>query len=96
MIETFKNTKPVMSTFSRLRESCRIKTIGASTLQCEDKIFFPFNQEVEVLYYYGINEEKLRQDYLENLQRTLKLAFLARKKHILGFTQHNTNTTTFT
>lgn len=61
MIETFKNTKPVMSTFSRLRESCRIKTIGASTINCEDKLFFPFNQEVELIYYYGINENKLRE-----------------------------------
>ena len=60
MIEVFKNTKPVMSTFSKLRESCRIKTIGVSTLSCEDRMFFPFNQEVEVLYYLGINEEKLR------------------------------------
>tara|TARA_B100000073_G_scaffold335079_1_gene328313 strand:- start:258 stop:1103 length:846 start_codon:yes stop_codon:yes gene_type:complete len=60
MLEVFKNTKPVMSTFSRLRESCRIKTVGVSNLSCEDKMFFPFNQEVEVLYYLGINEEKLR------------------------------------
>ena len=60
MIEVFKNTKPVMSTFSKLRESCRVKTIGVSTLSCEDRVFFPFNQEVEVLYYLGINEEKLR------------------------------------
>ena len=60
MIEVFKNTKPVMSTFSRLRESCRVKTVGISTLSCEDKMFFPFKQEVEVLYYLGINEEKLR------------------------------------
>ena len=62
MIETFKNTRPVMSTFSRLRESCRIKTIGASNLQCEDKLFFPFNQEVEVVYYCGINENKLKEE----------------------------------
>lgn len=60
MIEVFKNTKPVMSTFSKIRESCRIKTVGVSTLSCEDKMFSPFNQEVEVLYYLGINEEKLR------------------------------------
>jgi hypothetical protein len=60
MVEVFKNTKPVMSTFSRLRESCRVKTLGVSTLSCDDKMFFPFNQEVEVLYYLGINEEKLR------------------------------------
>ena len=61
MIETFKNTKPVMSTFSRLRESCRIKTIGASTINCEDRLFSPFKQEVEMIYYYGINENKLRE-----------------------------------
>ena len=60
MIEVFKNTKPVMSTFSKLRESCRIKTVGVSNLACEDRVFFPFKQEVEVLYYLGINEEKLR------------------------------------
>ena len=60
MIEIFKNTKPIMSTFSRVRESCRIKTIGISTLSCEDRIFSPFKQEVEVLYYFGINEEKLK------------------------------------
>tara|TARA_B100000131_G_scaffold316848_2_gene357690 strand:+ start:821 stop:1660 length:840 start_codon:yes stop_codon:yes gene_type:complete len=60
MIEVFKNTKPVMSTFSKLRESCRIKTVGVSTISCEDRMFSPFKQEVEVLYYLGINEEKLR------------------------------------
>jgi len=60
MIEVFKNTKPVMSTFSKLRESCRIRALGVSNLACEDKVFFPFKQEVEVLYYLGINEEKLR------------------------------------
>ncbi len=74
MIEVFKNTKPVMSTFSRLRESCRVKTIGVSTLSCEDRVFSPFNQEVEVLYYLGINEEKLRtqgnffRDLTENIK----------------------------
>lgn len=86
MIETFKNTKPVMSTFSRLRESCRIKTIGASTLQCEDKIFFPFNQEVEVLYYYGINEEKLRQQsgLFRELTKNVKTRISGEKKAYFG------------
>jgi len=60
MIQIFKNTKPIMSTFSRIKESCRIKTLGVSTISCEDKLFFPFNQEVELIYYYGINEEKLK------------------------------------
>jgi len=60
MTEVFKNTKPVMSTFSRIKESCRIKSLGISTAACEDKLFSPFSQEVEVLYYFGINEEKLK------------------------------------
>jgi hypothetical protein len=60
MLEVFKNTRPVMSTFSRIRESCRIKTIGVSSTSCEDRLFSPFKQEVEVLYYFGINEEKLK------------------------------------
>lgn len=62
MLEVFKNTKPVMSTFSRIRESCRVKTMGVSTISCEDRLFFPFKQEVEVLYYFGINEEKLKTE----------------------------------
>ncbi len=62
MLQVFKNTKPIMSTFSKIPESCRIKTIGISSLSCEDKVFFPFNREVEVVYYLGINEERLRSE----------------------------------
>lgn len=69
MIDVFKNTKPITSTFKRPRESCRVSTIGISFLEEEDKLFFPFNQEVDVVYYYGINEEKLRTE--ENLFRTI-------------------------
>jgi len=69
MIDVFKNTKPVTSTFKRQKESCRITTIGLSSVDGEDKLFFPFNQETEVVYYYGINEEKLKTE--ENLFRTI-------------------------
>ncbi len=69
MMDVFKNTKPVTSTFKRQKESCRITTIGLSSLEGEDRLFFPFNQEVEVVYYYGINEEKLKT--VENLFRTI-------------------------
>jgi len=62
MIQTFKNTKPIMSTFSQIKESCRIKTIGVSNLSCENKLFFPFKNEVEVVYYFGVNEEKLKKE----------------------------------
>lgn len=69
MMDVFKNTKPITSTFKRPKESCRITTIGLSSLEEEDRLFFPLNQEVEVVYYYGINEQKLKTE--ENLFRTI-------------------------
>ena len=86
MIETFKKTKPIMSTFSRLRESCRIKTIGGSTFSCEDTLFFPFNQEVEMVYYYGINEEKLKQQgsLFRDLTTNIKSKITEEKKAYFG------------
>ena len=69
MLDVFKNTKPVTSTFKKPRESCRITTIGISSLEGDDKLFFPLNQEVDVVYYYGINENKLKTE--ENLFRTI-------------------------
>ena len=69
MIEVFKNTKPIFSTFSKIKESSRIKTIGISNLQCGDKVFFPFKQGTEVIYYFGINEQKLKSE--GNLLREL-------------------------
>tara|TARA_R100001510_G_C7649552_1_gene206982 strand:- start:364 stop:1218 length:855 start_codon:yes stop_codon:yes gene_type:complete len=69
MIDVFKNTKPITSTFKRPKDSCRITTIGLGSLDKEDLIFFPFNKEVEVVYYCGINEEKLKTE--ENLFRTI-------------------------
>ncbi len=69
MMDVFKNTKPITSTFKRPKESCRITTLGLSSLDGEDKLFFPFKQEVDVVYYYGINEERLKTE--ENLFRTI-------------------------
>jgi len=69
MVDVFKNTKPITSTFKRPRESCRIYTLGISSLNQEERLFFPFKQEVDVVYYYGINEEKLKTE--ENLFRTI-------------------------
>lgn len=69
MMDVFRNTKPITSTFKRPKESCRITTIGMSSLDGEDRLFFPFKQEVDVVYYYGINEEKLKTE--ENLFRTI-------------------------
>jgi hypothetical protein len=69
MLDVFKNTKPITSTFKRPKESCRITTMGLGSLEKDDLMFFPCNQEVEVVYYYGINEEKLKTE--ENLFRTI-------------------------
>ena len=69
MIDVFKNTKPITSTFKRQKESCRITTIGFSSIQGEEKLFFPFKNQAEVVYYFGINEEKLRTE--GNLLRTI-------------------------
>ena len=69
MLDVFKNTKPITSTFKTPKESCRITTIGLSTIEGEEKLFFPLENDVEMVYYYGINEEKLRTE--ENLFRTI-------------------------
>lgn len=69
MLDVFKNTEPVTSTFKKPKDSCRITTIGLGSLENDDLMFFPFNQEVEVVYYYGINQEKLKTE--ENLFRTI-------------------------
>ena len=69
MLDVFKNTKPITSTFKRPKESCRITTIGLSTVENNDTLLFPIEKEVEMVYYYGINEEKLRTE--ENLFRTI-------------------------
>ena len=69
MIDVFKNTKPITSTFKRPKNSCRITTIGIGSLDDKEILFFPCNQEAEVVYYYGINEEKLKTE--ENLFRKI-------------------------
>ena len=69
MMDVFKNTKPVTSTFKRPKESCRITTIGLGAIEGEEKLFFPLEKEAEMVYYYSINEEKLRTE--ENLFRTI-------------------------
>jgi hypothetical protein len=86
MLEVFKNTRPVMSTFSRIRESCRVKTIGISTISCEDRIFSPFKQEVEVLYYFGINEEKLKTqgNFFKELTTSVKARMTEETKAYFG------------
>lgn len=69
MVDVFKNNKPVMSTFKSPKDHCRITTLGVSSLDAEDKLFFPLTGEQEIVYYYGINEKKLKTE--ENLFRKI-------------------------
>jgi hypothetical protein len=69
MMDVFKNTKPITSTFKKPKESCRVTTIGLSSVEEDEVLFFPFNQEVDVVYYYGIHEKKLKTE--ENLFRKI-------------------------
>lgn len=69
MIDVFKNTKPITCTFKKPKESCRITTLGITTIENVENLFFPLENEVEMVYYYGMNEEKLRTE--ENLFRTI-------------------------
>jgi len=69
MVDVFKNTKPITSTFKKPKESCRITTLGMATIENVENLFFPLENEAEMVYYYGMNEEKLRTE--ENLFRTI-------------------------
>ena len=69
MLDVFKNTKPITSTFKKPKDSCRITTIGISELEGKENLFFPLENEAEMVYYYGINEQRLRTE--ENLFRTI-------------------------
>lgn len=69
MMDVFKNTKPITSTFKRPKESCRVTTIGLGSIENTERLFFPLENEVEMVYYYGINENRLRTE--ENLFRTI-------------------------
>ena len=69
MMDVFKNTKPVTSTFSRPKDYCRITSIGLGSLDDNEEMFFSLENEVEMVYYYGINEKKLKTE--GNLFRTI-------------------------
>tara|TARA_E500000331_G_scaffold350140_1_gene394507 strand:+ start:1266 stop:2126 length:861 start_codon:yes stop_codon:yes gene_type:complete len=69
MLDVFKNNKPVMSTFKNPKDYCRITTLGVSSLEGEDNLFFPLTDAQEIVYYYGINEKKLKTE--ENLFRKI-------------------------
>jgi len=78
MIDVLKGIQPVSNTISRVGESCRIGTLGIVNLDTgEEKMFFPLKEEVELLYHFGINEQKLKTE--KNLFRKITDIVKSRK-----------------
>jgi len=70
MINVYKNTKPVMSTFSQPVDFARISTIGTyDEEQKKENLLFLLDNVREVVYYYGIPSDLLKSD--GNLLRSI-------------------------
>lgn len=63
MINVFRNSDPVIGNFINPSKLSRIATIGVLDIEkSEEKWFYDLTQPRDVVYYYGINEEELKED----------------------------------
>jgi len=65
MLNVFRNTEPVIGNFVEPSPLSRIATMGIMDLdeeEAEEKWFYDLTIPREVVYYYGINEEDLKND----------------------------------
>jgi hypothetical protein len=68
MINIFKHSEPVIGNFIHPAEISRICTIGAVDIEGDDeteyqeKWFYPLTHARDVVYYYGIGEDDLKND----------------------------------
>ena len=63
MINVFKNTTPVMNTFSQPVDFARISTFGAfDEAEKKENLLFPLDNIRERVYYYGVPNETLEND----------------------------------
>ena len=63
MINVFKNTTPVMNTFSQPVDFARISTFGAfDEAEKKENLLFPLDNIRERVYYYGVPNEMLESD----------------------------------
>jgi len=63
MINVFSHTDPVIGNFVQPAEISRIATIGILNIEEEEeKWFYDLTRPRDVIYYYGINEEALKED----------------------------------
>ena len=63
MINVFKNSEPIIGNFISPSELSRIYTVGVLDMEEKaEKWFYNLKNARDVVYYYGINEEELRED----------------------------------
>ena len=63
MINVFRNSEPIIGSFIEPSELSRIATIGVLDIEkSEEKWFYDLTQPRDLVYYYGINEEELKED----------------------------------
>tara|TARA_R110000824_G_scaffold65952_4_gene171401 strand:+ start:551 stop:1408 length:858 start_codon:yes stop_codon:yes gene_type:complete len=63
MVNVFKNSEPVLGTFTEPHEIARISTLGVVDIEKdEEKWFFDLQIPRDVVYYYGIGESDLKSD----------------------------------
>ena len=66
MMNVFRHSEPVIGNFITPAEISRICTIGIVDIESEDeeeeKWFYPLTAPRDVVYYYGINEDDLKND----------------------------------
>ena len=63
MINIFKHSEAVLGSFTMPSELSRIATIGIlDTEEGEEKWFYNLTSPRDVVYYYGINENQLKED----------------------------------
>jgi hypothetical protein len=63
MINVFSNSEPVLGNFVQPSLISRIATVGIVDIEKEEeKWFYDLTGARDVVYYYGINEEQLKED----------------------------------
>ena len=63
MINVFAHSEPVIGNFVRPAQISRIATLGILDIEKgEEKWFYDLTGVRDVIYYYGINEEDLKED----------------------------------
>jgi len=63
MVNVFKNSEPILGTFTEPHEIARISTLGIVDVEeNKEKWFYDLQSLRDVVYYYGISEDDLKTD----------------------------------